>query len=420
MRFNKNFRLISIVLCFSALLSFTGCSTHVTNPNYLLTIDEDNPISSTYTNSLDLLELEGYDGRTIILEKVVCEAFIQLKDNLTKLGITIGAESGFRTEDEQKKLYDEEQAKYNKAPDNETHIFRYPAPGYSEHQTGFALDYVIKIDSKWITDPDQIVKESDLLDTIRNAATSAGFTASHPNMPWHLRYVGTDAAAEIADRRINLKTYIASLNPDDKDSGFIYAYTVDEMLSGICPKSRVILNSNFYDLSTAENYGRENVSEYYHWEKADDGYNLVINDINDFVMESRDTNSFHCTIQSGSGCNHVLFFDNCTNIELEGITLCHNKDNQTEYYSIVSFNDCHRSDMTKCRIHGSCSVGIELSGCITGNFDFCSFRNCNKNGMYLSNSEDIEEMRGEFVNCGEPNIDFDDDCDDIMINGRYQ
>ena len=416
----KSFRLISIILCFAAFFSFTGCSTHITNPNYLLSIDEDNPISSTYTNSLELQELEGYDGRMLTLEKNACDAFNMLKDNLTKLGITIGASSGFRTEDEQKKLYDEEQSKYNVFPDNETHLFIYPAPGLSEHQTGFAVDYVIKKDSKWITDTADLVKESSLLNVILPAATSVGFTTSNPNMPWHLRYVGVDAATEIADRRINLKTYIASLNPDDKDKGFIYAYTVDELLSGIGPKSRIILNSNFYDLSTAENYGKEDVSEYYSWANAGDGYNLVIHNVNDFVIESRDTNPFHCTIQSAPGCNHILYFDNCTNIELEGITLCHDKDNTTEYSSVITFRDCHRSDVTKCRIHGPCSVGIELLNCITGNFDFCSFRYCHKNGMNISNSEDIEEMRGEFVSCGEPFIAFDDDCDDIMINGRYQ
>ena len=55
--------------------------------------------------------------------------------------------------------------------------------------------------------------------------------------------------------------------------------TVDELLAAIAPDTEIILDAEFYDLSTATGYG-ETGSTYYRGEEVFDGVQLTIQDVN--------------------------------------------------------------------------------------------------------------------------------------------
>ena len=409
MSFMKNIRINTVLLSVLAALVLSGCGSSSEGPDYLVEVGEDSPVSATYTNSLEMSEIAGYDGKPLQAEISVCNAFEKLKADLAKEKITIGASAAFISYEEQEKLYK------SASPSDEITV---PAPGKSEHQTGFAIDFVIKDSSGWITDKSKI-SESELLPAIHKQAIQSGFTVSDSDKPWHLRFVGEKVSKELADRGVSLESYVYSLTPHEtKDEGLKYAYTIDEMLDGIASKNRIILNSSSYDLSKAQNYGKKDVSPYYYWEESGDEYNLVIHDVDGLVIESRDTNPYRCNIQADPGCSHVIRFEDCNDIELEGLTLSH-EDKSSIFSSIVTLKSCTKADITKCRLYGGSVVGIVIDECERTNIDFCYIKNCTQNALSITKSNNVEEMTCDFTECAEPVIYVSEDSEKIIIEGKY-
>lgn len=90
-------------------------------------------------------------------------------------------------------------------------------PGQSEHQTGLAMDVTSKYVGFDVIEEFGETKEGIWL---RDNAHKFGFIIRYPKgkeaitgysyEPWHIRYVGTDAATEIYQKGCTLEEYIAS------------------------------------------------------------------------------------------------------------------------------------------------------------------------------------------------------------------
>jgi len=138
-----------------------------------------------------------FDGRDITLEKKTAEAYLRLKEFLESLGIFVCICSGYRSIEYQKTLCGEYAAE----------------PGYSEHHTGLALDLAVLIDGKWLDD-NESEAERAVLERIHPYLHLFGFVLRYPKgkenitgykyEPWHLRYVGTDAARVLYNGGENL------------------------------------------------------------------------------------------------------------------------------------------------------------------------------------------------------------------------
>ncbi len=112
-------------------------------------------------------------------------------------GITLYVSSGYVSFSAQKDLYD---AYVSLAGEGQAAL-SYPQAGYSEHQTGLALDFAR--DAK-TTSEDISFADIDAGKWLHDHAHEFGFILRYPKdkesitgytyMPWHYRYVGTDVA----------------------------------------------------------------------------------------------------------------------------------------------------------------------------------------------------------------------------------
>ena len=128
------------------------------------------------------------------LEEQTLYAFLKLKNKMKELGFDIDLQSGYRYHSSQKKLYDDVLREKGKA-----HADKYVAkPGYSEHETGLAVDICAKINDNWFVDFD---KKLDIIyEQLHKYIADFGFIIRYPKgkekitgygyEPWHLRYVG--------------------------------------------------------------------------------------------------------------------------------------------------------------------------------------------------------------------------------------
>jgi len=122
------------------------------------------------------------------------DAWTLMKADATSLGLNIWIQSGYRSYEAQKGLYDKYVSRDGKLA-ADTYSAR---PGHSEHQTGYAFDLNTITDAFSNTDEGKWVNEN---------AYKYGFIIRYPKgkeditgykyESWHLRYVGKDLAEKL-------------------------------------------------------------------------------------------------------------------------------------------------------------------------------------------------------------------------------
>ena len=132
-------------------------------------------------------------------------ALDKMFDDAAKEGIKLWVASGYRSYSHQNSLYNNYVAR-----DGVAAADRYSArPGHSEHQTGLAFD-VNRLDisfgesreGKWISENGW--KNGFILRYMKETEELTGYMYE----PWHIRYLGTDAAKRVYESGLCLEEYL--------------------------------------------------------------------------------------------------------------------------------------------------------------------------------------------------------------------
>ena len=191
----------------------TKAKYNIANPDDYLTLVKKGFYLNDYEPK-DLVELDSeYVAPTCDhpqLRKVAAEALVKMIKDAKKEGMYLLLNSGYRSYEEQEKIYQETEQKYGGA-----YAAEYVAtPGASEHQTGLGIDMT----SQSVVDKQRLVfgDTTEYKWVVENCAKygfivrftegTDGITGiSHE--PWHLRYVGKKVAKEIKDQNWTLEEY---------------------------------------------------------------------------------------------------------------------------------------------------------------------------------------------------------------------
>ena len=133
-------------------------------------------------------------------------------------GITLYATSGFRSYSTQKAIFDRKAAERGEQTANRS----VAKPGYSEHQTGLAMD--IEGETTLGTGLTAAFGESPEGIWVAEHCHEYGFIIRYPKdktsitgyiyEPWHIRYVGVEAATQIAELGVTFEEYILLIRGD--------------------------------------------------------------------------------------------------------------------------------------------------------------------------------------------------------------
>ena len=178
--------------------------------NYLVLVNKKNKLPDDYT--MVLVDAESDYKRGILIEKNTKKSFDMLKDAAMKKGYIIDIESGFRTGEYQEKLFNDlvKEKGY-------TYANKYIAKkGYSEHETGLAIDLCVKDGEEFLIEHN--LKYNEVIKWVHENCHLFGFIlrymegkeniTGYSYEPWHLRYVGFKAAKEIYENNITLEEYL--------------------------------------------------------------------------------------------------------------------------------------------------------------------------------------------------------------------
>lgn len=181
---------------------YTNIKT-VSDPDDLLVIvNKYNALPSNYVPK-DLISV----GNGQKMQKEAGEALIKMLEDINNEGLYLKAQSGYRSIDTQKYLYD---SKVKTRGVEATDAVQ-ARPGHSEHHTGLAID--VSIDGT-LEKTFENTKQFEWLD---KHANEYGFILRYPSdkiymtgydyEPWHYRYVGKEAAQKIKKEGITFEEY---------------------------------------------------------------------------------------------------------------------------------------------------------------------------------------------------------------------
>ncbi len=189
---------------------------YVDNVNVLILVNKENKLPTDYNVALHELQNGGS-----VAEVMYEDLKAMWNDGEEKNpGFSYQVCSAYRSAEKQQRLVEEEKEGYLNKGMSETEaaeaaLLLVAPSGYSEHETGLAVDIVS--DSNWVLDDEQ--EKTPENQWLQEHCYEYGFILRYPRgkeditgysyEPWHFRYVGRAAAKEIHDSGICLEEYLA-------------------------------------------------------------------------------------------------------------------------------------------------------------------------------------------------------------------
>ncbi len=158
-------------------------------------------------NNVNIKNWYAYDNNSC--EDFVYQAFINMHNDAKKENITLIINSSYRSYQEQEETYDTNLKAHGK-----DYADKFAAhPGFSEHQTGLALDIMSTGTDRYN------FEESDAFKWLQENAHKYGFILRYPKdkeyltgydyESWHYRYVGVETATKVKEKNITYDEYYA-------------------------------------------------------------------------------------------------------------------------------------------------------------------------------------------------------------------
>ena len=182
-----------------------------TSLGFLMIANKHYKLSSSYVPD-NLITIESkyakyYNGQ---VNATVYEAYKKMYEDAKKEGLTILIQSPYRSYDTQYSIYNGYVARDGKAI-ADTYSAR---PGYSEHQTGLAIDFATPTTTGLSNDEfgttlefNWLVNHAHEYGFILRYKQSEEYITGYMYESWHYRYVGVDAATTIYNEGLNFEEY---------------------------------------------------------------------------------------------------------------------------------------------------------------------------------------------------------------------
>ena len=189
---------------------YTNTKETDVSKNELMLLNKYNYLTASYNpDDLEVFTNIYAYGENQSLRKDAYDAFIEMWNSANKDGYKLIVNSSYRSYDEQKKIYDDYSSWYGEEDADK----KAARAGYSEHQTGLAVD----IQSYCSQNKD--FEECEEFTWLTNNAYKYGFILRYPKdkeyltgykyESWHYRYVGKKVSKYIHDNNITFDEYYA-------------------------------------------------------------------------------------------------------------------------------------------------------------------------------------------------------------------
>ena len=197
------------------MLRLAGKRINSYNSSLLVLVNPWNETPASYAPKLTTVE-EGY-----VVDRRCAAALTAMLEDCRLAGNSPVICSAYRTQAYQQELFDNKVKRLlaegiNRTDAPELAARSVAVPGTSEHQLGLAVDII----DYYNVNLDESQERTSTQQWLMTNCASYGFILRYPNgssdstgiiyEPWHYRYVGRKAAAEIMERGITLEEYLSA------------------------------------------------------------------------------------------------------------------------------------------------------------------------------------------------------------------
>lgn len=187
----------------------------VPEKNYLVLVNRTHKLPDNYEKSVEIVDGKNFFNDSFKVEKETYEHFQQLREKMLMQEVQIEINRAYLSADEQRNLIDEYTEKYGKE-----YAYNYQGePDYSENQTGLGIDLALFFAGEKIQTDKDLMQMEAILKEIHTVMSDYGFILRYPEekvqetdfmyQPWHIRYVGEQAAKAIYEQGITLEEYLS-------------------------------------------------------------------------------------------------------------------------------------------------------------------------------------------------------------------
>ena len=206
--------------------------------DYMALVNKTHALPDDWEKELETVHMTNSVGEDVEVEKKAYDAYLKLKAELEKDGVYVDLDSARRSVSEQQRIMDDFTKEYGADYAAKT----VAKPGYSEHHTGLALDLYLIVDGKDIVENEDMIKYTDIWETIHSKLADYGFILRYLDgeehitgygyEPWHIRYIDSnEKAKEITEKGITFEEYLGAYHGGEVsiDYGSSELYTQEEL-----------------------------------------------------------------------------------------------------------------------------------------------------------------------------------------------
>ena len=174
---------------------------------------------------------------------------------------------------------------------------------------------------------------------------------------------------------------------DDQPEHVVKVSTVDGLLAAIAPDTVIELEAGTYDLTTALDYGQDTHSAYYSWNRAYDGFELVLQNMRNLTI--RGAGKDETVLAAVPRYANVLQFYGCQGINVEALTAGHTTEPGFCMGGVLSFDNCERVTVDACGLYGCGTIGVQARECTELTVKSTEIYKCSYGAVSVGSCRDV-------------------------------
>ena len=178
-----------------------------------------------------------------------------------------------------------------------------------------------------------------------------------------------------------------------QDQKTVTVKTPNQFLAAIAPNTEIVVDAELIDLSKASGYGKGGKT-YYTWMESFDGPELYITGVTNLTIRGVGEDRTAVVISATPRYADVLSFENCSNVQISGLTAGHTKEPGSCAGGVLCFENCQDILVENCGLFG-----------------------CGILGVTAYSSKNIQIVNNEIYECSVGGVEFTN-CDAVNVDGN--
>ena len=192
--------------------------------------------------------------------------------------------------------------------------------------------------------------------------------------------------------------------------------TADQFLAAIAPNTEIVVDAELIDLSKASGYGKGGKT-YYTWMESFDGPELYITGVTNLTIRGAGEDRTAVVISATPRYADVLSFENCSNVQISGLTAGHTKEPSSCAGGVLCFENCQDILVENCGLFGCGTLGVTAYSSKNIQIVNNEIYECSVGGVEFTNCDAVNVDGNTFRDLGGPIFRIYD-CGTVTCNGK--